>query len=77
MPPLDPRGLDLQTWANFLVQDYGSDFLPILMDDPDQWQDWAMRVIEAPSFVSVGAPDPSGFPEWMPWAERLVGLTTS
>lgn len=76
MPPIDPRGMDLKQWADFLVQDYGSDFLPILLD-PDRWQDWAMRVIEAPSFASQSAPSPLGFSTWRPWAERLVGLTVS
>ncbi len=76
MPPVDPRGMDLTRWAAFLVQDYGSDALPILLD-PDRWQEWAMRVIEAPSFASQAAPDPRGFPSWGPWAERLVAVTVS
>lgn len=76
MPPVDPRGMTLTNWAAFLVQDYGSDFLPILKD-PDKWQDWAMRVIESPTFATAAAPDPRAFPEWRPWAERLAGLSIS
>ncbi len=60
MPPVDPRGMSLESWAAFLVQDYGSDFLPILvpaeiMKDPDRWRDWAMRVIEALRGAERGA----------------------
>lgn len=76
MPPMDPRGMSLERWAAFLVQDYGADFLPILKD-PDKWQEWAMRVVEAPSFAAVSIPQPTQFPDWRPWAERVVGLTVS
>ena len=76
MPPVDPRGMDVIRWSAFLVQDYGEDALPVLMD-PDRWREWAMRVIEAPSFAAPGAPDPRQFPDWRPWAERLVAITVS
>lgn len=74
--PVDPRYLDLTTWAGFLVQDFGNSMLPILMDE-DLWQEWAMRVVEAPAFSNGGAPRPDQFPGWQPWAERLIGLSIS
>jgi hypothetical protein len=74
--PVDPRYMDLRTWANFLVQDFGNSMLPILLDE-DRWKEWAMRVYEAPAFCNAGAPQPQGFSDWRPWAERIVGLSIS
>jgi hypothetical protein len=58
------------------VRDFPADNVPILLSD-DAWREWAALVISLPSFADPAAPNPYEYPDWQPWAERMVALVTS
>ena len=66
-----PVGIDLQRWADSLILEFPTDEIPILTD-PDQWRDWAERLMECSSFQAV--PHPDFYPDWTLWAFGVVAV---
>lgn len=69
---IDPRFIALSDWAAQMSIDLeGFGTVPRL-DNPDNWQDWAQRVISANPGLQFAAPDPRDFTDWREWAARFL-----
>ena len=65
---IDPRGLDLQEWADAVLLAYTGSWALGRLDDPDRWQDWAVGFVRTPDFAKRVLPDPYQFSDWFEWA---------
>lgn len=65
-----PRQIQFKNWAASLIQDFGNDDVPVLMDEKN-WKSWAYQVIQEESFASQGAPSPATFKTKEDWANAL------
>jgi len=66
-----PTRMDLVDWANQVAIDldpYGSFGR---LDDPDNWQNWAMQFFNNAA-LGRNFPNPYDFKDWQEWAERFV-----
>ena len=83
---IDPRGFgddEVIQWADFMAGHLGffpdvvmgSDFNYERLDDPDQWQDWAMGVFGGSDALGQDVPDPYSYSNWKDWAERLFSTS--
>lgn len=70
---INPIGMEIKTWCDFMVSElrqYG--LLPIL-DDPRHWQAWAQRATELPGLAGFHPPNPYTFDSFYDWANRFNG----
>ncbi len=77
-----PEYITLKIWANILVADNASSFLPILQDE-SKWQEWATIVAGTGIFKRYGVPPPTSiykgnkkdnFKDWKEWAKVVYLL---
>jgi hypothetical protein len=65
---IDPRGLTVTDWTDSMVytlERYGT---ISRLDDPANWQNWALGVV---AFFEVGKqnpPNPLNYDDWQEWA---------
>lgn len=65
---INPQGMTVTDWTDSMVytlEKYGS---VSRLNDPDQWQNWALGVV---SFFEVGKqnpPNPLNYDNWQDWA---------
>jgi hypothetical protein len=65
---IDPRGLTVTDWTDSMVytlERYGT---VSRLDDPKNWQNWALGVV---AFFEVGKqnpPNPLQYDDWQEWA---------
>lgn len=71
---IDPRGLDVIEWCNFMTQNLQGRAAPPAVSDEKQWKSWASTVCQAPSIARHNPPSPWLFDDWRQWAE-LFNLT--
>ncbi len=86
MSIIDPRGFrddEVIAWADRMAGEFGffsdrfngSDPNYERLDDPEEWQDWAMGVFGGADPLGQDVPDPYSFDNWKDWAERLFSTT--
>ena len=66
-----PTHMNVIDWASQVALDldpYGSFGR---LDDPDNWQNWAMQFLNNTS-LGRNFPSPYDFTDWREWAERFV-----
>lgn len=68
---IDPRFIELPDWAAQMTFDLET-FGPVpRLENPDNWQDWAERLINASPALQFSVPDPRAFTDWRDWAARF------
>ena len=83
---IDPRGFAMDEviqWADRMTGELGffanelngSDPNYERLDDPDNWQDWAMGVFGGSDSLGQDVPDPMAYDNWKEWAERMFSTT--
>lgn len=70
---IDPAGMSILDWADSVVLDVPATWALGRLDDPDQWQTWAMGLVRA-STTQRALPDPFQFDDWREWAQRVYPL---
>jgi len=70
---IDPRGMDLQDWADAVVLEIGDAGL-IGRLSGDEWQDWLVGIVRAQPFAQRVLPDPYQFTDWRDWAMRAYPM---
>lgn len=76
---IDPRGLNVTDWTDFMTFPLLGFSTPPRLDDPKKWQAWALVVIQSPRIAARNPPNPLLFIDWREWAERfnqIVDLPT-
>lgn len=68
---LDPRGLTVTEWTDFMADELTGFSAPPRLDDPDYWQEWALTVVQSPRIAVLNPPNPLEYREWREWAERF------
>jgi len=68
---IDPRGLTVTQWTDFMTQNLTGFSQPPRLDDPSRWQMWALVVVQSPRIAAFNPPNPLEFADWLPWAERF------
>jgi hypothetical protein len=68
---IDPRGLTVQQWTSAVSLTLATAAPPMKLTDED-WQRWAVTLIQDPKIATYTPPDPRGFSDWRSWAERFV-----
>jgi hypothetical protein len=66
-----PTRMDLVDWANQVAIDLDSYGSFGRLDDPDNWQNWAMQFFNNAA-LGRNFPNPYDFKDWQEWAERFV-----
>lgn len=83
---VDPSGFgqhEVIAWADIMAGHLGffsditngSDANFERLDDPDEWQDWAMGVFGGSDPLGQDVPDPYAYDNWKEWAERMFATT--
>lgn len=65
-----PSYMELNDWADQIALDLDSYGAFGRLDDPTQWQDWAMQFLNNTS-LGRNFPLPYDFTDWRDWAERF------
>jgi hypothetical protein len=76
---IDPRGMTVTEWTDFMTQNLTGYSQPPRLDDPKEWQFWALLVAQSPRIAAFNPPNPLEFNDWRAWAERFnqtVDLST-
>jgi hypothetical protein len=68
---IDPRGLTVTQWTDFMTLNLIGYSQPPRLDDPEEWQMWALLVVQSPRIASFNPPNPLEFRDWLQWAERF------
>ncbi len=68
---IDPRGMNVQDWTDFMVQSLTGLSQPPRLDNPKKWQTWALVVCQSPRIAALNPPNPLFFVDWREWAERF------
>lgn len=66
-----PLHMTLLDWANQAALDLDPYGAFGRLDDPANWQNWAMQLLNNAS-LGRNFPNPYDFADWREWAERLV-----
>jgi len=83
---IDPHGFadtEVIQWADRMAGELGffSDRLSgsdpnfERLDDPSQWQDWAMGVFGGVDALGQDVPDPMAYDNWKDWAMRMFSTS--
>lgn len=71
---IDPRGMDLQLWADatiFDLEEYG----PLgRLENESDWKDWAAGIIGVNGISQLNPPSPYQFDDWREWAIRFYQM---
>lgn len=65
-----PSYMELNDWADQVALDLDSYGAFGRLDNPDDWQDWAMQFLNNTS-LGRNFPLPYDFTDWREWAERF------
>lgn len=68
---VDPRGMDLQYWADTLCLDLDKYAVIPQLSDPNKWQDWAAGFVGINGISQLNPPSPYQFDDWREWALRF------
>ena len=68
---IDPRGLSVIEWTDFMAAELLGFSQPPRLDDPERWQMWALIVNQSPRIAKFNPPIPSEYTDWRDWAERF------
>lgn len=68
---LDPRGLSVIEWTDYINLDVGTQGIVPRLDDPDGWREWAAAVNLLPGISKHLPPNPYEYDDWMAWAFRF------
>lgn len=68
---IDPRGLSVIEWTDFMTDELLGFSLPPRLDDPTTWQTWALSVCQSPRIAVFNPPNPRQFTDWREWADRF------
>jgi hypothetical protein len=68
---IDPRGLSVIEWTDFMTDELSGFSTPPRLDDPQQWQGWALVVCQSPRIARFNPPNPYQYANWLEWAERF------
>jgi hypothetical protein len=68
---IDPRGLSVVEWTDFMADELVRYSLPPRLDDPTRWQAWALSVCQSPRIAAFNPPNPLTYSHWSEWAERF------
>jgi hypothetical protein len=71
---VDPRGIDLQAWADTLCLDLDDYAVIPQLYDPDRWQDWAAGLVGINGISQQNPPSPYQFDNWREWALRFYQM---
>jgi len=71
---VDPRGIDLQSWADTLCLDLDEYAVIPQLYDPDRWQDWAAGLVGINGISQLNLPSPYQFNDWKEWALRFYQM---
>jgi hypothetical protein len=71
---VDPRGIDLQYWADTLCLDLDDYAVIPQLYDPDRWQDWAAGLVGINGISQLNPPSPYQFNDWREWALRFYQM---
>lgn len=73
---IDPRGLDVIEWCDYMVDELNQ-FGPVpRLLDPREWRAWGEVVIQFQGLLKYSPPEPRFFDEWREWAERFNQAVT-
>ena len=66
---LDPHYMDVIEWTDKLnlFGNIGTGTAQKL-DDPDDWQNWALNLVGDPDEIGLDTPNPYDFDDWREWA---------
>jgi len=65
-----PSYMQLNDWADQIALDLDSYGAFGRLDNPDDWQNWAMQFLNNTS-LGRNFPQPYDFTDWREWAERF------
>lgn len=68
---IDPRGLSVIEWTDFMVTQLVGYSLPPRLDRSDDWRGWALTVCQSPRVAEFNPPNPLEYADWLTWAERF------
>lgn len=68
---IDPRGLTVVEWADYVVPEVEAYGNVGRLDDADDWRAWANRVASLSEMQKRGVPSPFQFTGWEEWAFAL------
>lgn len=68
---IDPRGMTVVEWTDFMAIPLFGYAKPSRLDDPAAWKEWALNVIQSPKINVFNPPDPRHFEDWQDWAFRF------
>lgn len=68
---IDPRGLSVIEWTDYMNDELIGYSQPPRLDDPDEWRAWALIVSQSPRIAAFNPPNPAQFTDWAEWAERF------
>ena len=70
---IDPRGMTLRNWSDAVLVSVNAGWSLGKLTD-DNWQDWAVGFVRAPTFAQRILPDPYQFSDWREWAMRAYPM---
>ena len=70
-----PSYMSLNDWADQIALDLDSYGAFGRLENPDDWQEWAMQFLNNTSLKN-NFPNPYYFSDWREWAERFCQLLT-
>lgn len=68
---IDPRGLSVIEWTDYMTDELVGFSAPPRLDDPAEWLAWALAVCQSPRIAAFNPPSPIPFRDWREWAERF------
>ena len=71
---VDPRGMELQYWADTLCLDLDEYAVIPQLSNPDRWQDWAAGLVSINGISQLNPPSPYQFNDWREWAIRFYQM---
>ncbi len=63
--------MSVTDWADSIILTINDVYNFGRLDDPDQWQSWAVKFCAAPRYSQRNIPDPYQFADWRTWAMRV------
>lgn len=68
---IDPRYCTVQEWTDSMTFPLIDKVKAPRLDNPDNWKEWALTVVQSAKISSFNPPDPRMFDDWREWAFRL------
>lgn len=71
---IDPRGLDLMSWADQVVPRVNAYGNIGRLERPEDWRAWALQIASLTEMQKQGVPSPNEFAEWQDWAYQFCQI---